>query len=396
MRPTPSYEGYAEAVRGLPLPLAYVDLDLLEQNARALTTRAGPLPMRLATKSIRCRAVLRHLLTHFPAFRGLMAFAPSEAAKLAADGFDDILIGYPTMAAAGITACLAEIQRGKKIVFMVDAPEQAELLQRLAAPLGVTAPVCIDLDLSTSFPLLFFGVYRSPLRTWADTEALTTKLRRLPNLRLAALMGYEGQIAGVPDQVPGALLTNQLIRLLKQRSERESFRRRQQVVAGLQAAGIPLDYVNGGGTGSIEATRRDTSVTELTVGSGRYAPALFDHYRAFRHQPAAGFALPVVRQARPGIYACSGGGYVASGSAGADKQPVPYLPPGLKLFKMLGAGEVQTSLSSPKPLALGAPVFFRHAKAGEFCERFESLHFIQNGRVVDTVPTYRGDGWCFF
>lgn len=44
----------------------------------------------------------------------------------------------------------------------------------------------------------------------------------------------------------------------------------------------------------------------------------------------------------------------------------------------------------------GDPILFRHAKAGEVCERFTDALLVQNGRIVERVPTYRGLGACFF
>lgn len=49
----------------------------------------------------------------------------------------------------------------------------------------------------------------------------------------------------------------------------------------------------------------------------------------------------------------------------------------------------------PETLNLGDPVLFRHAKAGELCERFDRLLLVQGEEVVDEVPTYRGAGQCF-
>ena len=40
-------------------------------------------------------------------------------------------------------------------------------------------------------------------------------------------------------------------------------------------------------------------------------------------------------------------------------------------------------------------VLLRHARAGELCERFDRLHLVQNGEIVEEVPTYRGEGRCF-
>ena len=43
-------------------------------------------------------------------------------------------------------------------------------------------------------------------------------------------------------------------------------------------------------------------------------------------------------------------------------------------------------------LRIGDRVYMRHAKAGELCERFDSLYLVEGDRIVDEVPTYRGEG----
>lgn len=390
------YRSYSAAIQGQALPLAYLDMECIDANAKALCQRAGPLPLRLATKSLRCPTLLRYLLDRYPSFQGLMAYSAAEAALLAKAGFDNILIGYPTMEREDLRACLPAIQRGQRLIFMVDHKDQILLLQSLAEEGAVPIRICLDLDLSTHFPLLHFGVFRSPLRHPRDVAPLLQVLKHCPRLHLEALMGYEGQIAGVPDQLPRANLYNLFVRLLKKLSAKEAFARRQELVRFLKEQGFSLSFVNGGGTGSIEFTRRDSSVTELTVGSGLYAPTLFDHFHNFHHQPAAGFVLPLVRKAREHIYACSGGGYVASGPIHVDKQPQIQWPLGSSLIKTLGAGEVQTSFRCPEDLSLGQAIFFRHAKSGELFERFNEVYLLRQGRIEDKVKTYRGLGWNFF
>src|SRR5690606_29626402 len=97
-----------------------------------------------------------------------------------------------------------------------------------------------------------------------------------------------------------------------------------------------------------------------------------------------------------GILTCNGGGYVASGVAEPLKLPKPYLPGGITLEANEGAGEVQTPIHyTGSELQSGDPVFFRHAKAGELCERFNTLHLLRNGKIERTVTTYRGDGKVF-
>ncbi|QJC51080.1 amino acid deaminase/aldolase [Paenibacillus albicereus] len=393
------YETYRKAFEGRPAPFAYVDLDRLDANAAAMVRSAGGKRIRIASKSIRSPAIMRRILASDPAYQGIMCFTAAEAAFLAEQGFDDLLLGYPQTDERPIRELLGWIAAGRSIVFMADDEEHLRLLERLARELGLErpVPVCLDLDLSVSYPGLHFGVKRSPLRGWRDVRPLAERILGSPALELAGLMGYEAQVAGVGDDVPGQPLQNALIRLLQKRSIAEAARRRAEAVAGLRSLGAPPRLVNAGGTGSLSTSSREADVTELTAGSGFYSPALFDRYRRFRLEPAAGFAVPVARLPERAVATCLGGGYVGSGAAGKDRLPVPYLPPGLRLLPLEGAGEVQTPLRLPPgtELAIGDPVFFRHAKAGELCERFDRLLAVSGGRVVDEYPTYRGMGACF-
>jgi D-serine deaminase-like pyridoxal phosphate-dependent protein len=388
--PPRDHAWYSKALEGRRLPLAFVDLDLLRDNAAALVRRAGGKPVRLATKSVRCVSLLRRVLDGFPGFQGLMCFSAEEAVRLRERGFTNLLMGYPIVD----PEALAELCRPPEpVTLMVDCAEHVTLAARAAQRHGTRVPLCLDVDLSLDLPGLRFGVHRSPVRTPADALAVARVIAATEGVFLAGVMGYEAQLAGVPDASPHAGAKNLAVRALKRGSVRPVHARRAAVVRALADAGFAPRFVNGGGTGSLESTREDASVTELTAGSGLYSPALFDGYREFHHQPAAAFAIPVTRRPKPGIFTLQGGGYVASGAAGPDKLPAPYLPEGAKLLPLEGAGEVQTPIAydGPVPLPLGAPVFFRHAKAGELCEHFRTLLLLSEGRVVEEVPTYRGE-----
>ena len=392
------YDYYRQALAGVRLPAAFVDLDHLGANLATLGRRAGELPIRLVTKSIRSVGITRRLLAAEPRLRGLLCYSVAEAAWLAGLGFDDLVVAYPSTEAQELQAVAEQLRAGRTITVMVDSAAQLEAIADAGRAEGVVMSVAIDLDMSSDFPGFRFGVYRSPVDGAKAALALADEIARRPMLRLDGLMGYESQIAGLMDKVPGQALKNALIGLLKGRSIREVNARRRETVAALTAAGHRLRFVNGGGTGSFESTRGDASVTELAAGSGLYVPTLFDHYEAFRALPAAGFALPVTRVPKPGIVTCAGGGYSASGPAGKDRLPQPWLPAGCTLIGTEGAGEVQTPVRHPPSVAfgIGDPLLFRHAKAGELCERFNELLLIEGGRVVDIVTTYRGDGKSFF
>lgn len=389
------YDYYRRALDGHSLPAALVDMELFERNLAAILERAGTLPVRLASKSVRCLALLRHALASDQRLQGLMCFHAREACMLAANGIDDLLVAYPTLQERDIHAVCEQIRHGASITLMVDCPEHVRRLAAVAEQTGVRLPLCLDVDMSMRLPGLNFGVFRSPLR---DVDAAMEVYRAIGEsaaVTLDGVMGYEAQIAGVTDATPGQGPKNVIIRMLKRRSIPRLTQRRDAVVRALRQAGAQLRFVNGGGTGSLESTREDAEVTEVTAGSGLYSPGLFDNYSGFRHAPAALFALEVVRRPDDQHVTCLGGGYVASGGAAPDKLPKPVYPPGLSLEANEGVGEVQTPLTGPALPGLGEPVFFRHAKAGELCERFNDLLLIRDGRIEATVPTYRGQGWQF-
>ena len=381
-------------------PFAFVDLDALWANAAAMLERANGKPVRVASKSLRCRALLEAILGRDSRFAGLMTFTLPETLWLAEQGFDDLLLAYPTVDTGALEALAlrsAADPDGAPIV-MIDCVEHLEAIESV---LGANAPpvrVCIDVDASwwALGGRIKVGPKRSPVHTVAQAVELAREIERRPQIELDAVMAYEGQIAGVGDLPPGRRLRGAAIRFMQRRSAAELAGRRAAIVAALSEF-VELEIVNGGGTGSLELTGAEEAVTEVTAGSGFYAPGLFDHYSRFTLTPAAGYAIPVVRKPSPTVATALGGGYLASGSGDPARLPTPWLPEGLKLDPEEGAGEVQTPLlgAPAAELRVGDRAYLRHAKAGELCERFDSLHLVEGERIVDVVPTYRGEGRAF-
>jgi D-serine deaminase-like pyridoxal phosphate-dependent protein len=359
------------ATAHLEPPFAAVDLEAFDANAADLLRRAAGKGVRVATKSVRCRALIDRALA--AGFRGLLAFTLPEAQWL---GRDDTVVAYPTVDRAALRA------PRDGITLMVDCREHLDLLDG--------GSVCLDVDAGW-WPLggrVRIGAKRSPLRTPEQAAALAREIAAR-GLELDGLMMYEAQIAGVGDR-PANRALGAALRAMQRASARELAARRAAVVAALP----PLRFVNGGGTGSVQGTAAEPAITEVAAGSGLFAPTLFDAYTSFTPRPAAFFALPVVRRPGRGVATVLGGGYPASGAPGRDRLPRPVFPPGLRLDRQEGAGEVQTPLHGGD-LRVGDRVWFRHAKAGELCERFDVLHLVQGDRVVETVPTYRGEGRAF-
>ncbi len=372
-------------------------MDLLDENIHAILKRAGSKKMRIASKSIRCRYIMEYILASNTSFEGVMCYSAGEAAWLAEEGFDNLLIGYPSMNKVELGLVADQVKLGKRIYPMIDDLDQAVLLNKIGEEKGIVFKTCIDIDMSTDFPGIHFGVYRSPLHTLTDVKKLVEKLKSLPHISISGVMGYEAQTAGTADRQPGEGLKNAVIKILKKRSNKDYTERRKEIVSWLTQEGYVLEIVNAGGTGSIESSSSEPWVTEVTVGSGFYSPGLFDHYSGFKHLPAMGFVLQIVRVPRNRYFTCSGGGYIASGKTGALKQPYPYLPEGIKPIKYEGFGEVQTPFvyDGNIPLKIGDPVLFRHAKAGELCEHFNYLSVLKKDNISAFTTTYRGDGKSF-
>jgi D-serine deaminase-like pyridoxal phosphate-dependent protein len=422
-----TYEELERIFEGVDAPFALVDLDAMWSNAAEMLARARGTPIRVASKSVRCRALLEAILGRDGSagslgredaldagaeagFRGLMTFTLRESLWLHGHGFDDLLLAYPT-ADRGALAELGRLEGEGTPILMVDSVEQLDLIESAAGPGARPIRVCIELDLSW-WPLggrVKIGVKRSPVRTPRQAQELAREIVRRPRLELAALMGYEAHIAGLGDRphlkeslrrghrprLAPSRAQAPAIRFIKRRSAAEIAERRAAVVAAVREV-APVPIVNGGGTGSIHTTREEDVVTEITAGSGFYAPTLFDRYSSFSLTPAAMFAMPVVRRPSGGVATLLGGGYPASGAAGRDRLPAPHLPPGLRVDPLEGAGEVQTPVTgaAAASLRVGANVYLRHAKAGELCERFNTLYLVRGGAIADEVPTYRGEGRC--
>lgn len=381
------------ATAHLPAPVAVIDQSALRFNALDLLVRSGGLPIRVATKSVRVRAVLDAVL-RLPGYRGLLSFSLAEALWLS-QWYDDIVLGYPTADRGGLAALCADEQAAARVTLMIDSAEQLDFIDSVVPPAQrPRLRVAIDVDASwRSASLGHIGVFRSPLYTAADVAKFGRQVAEREGYRLVGVQMYEAQIAGQGDDTGSG---DSLIRFVQARSKEELRERRAEIAAALTAL-VPLDFINGGGTGSLEYTGADESLTEASAGSGLLAGHLFDGYRSFQPAPATAIALDVVRRPAPDIATVLGGGWIASGPAVASRQPLPVWPEGLRTMPREAAGEVQTPLKGEAAAALrvGDRVWWRHAKSGEPAERIESYHLVDGDRVIDELPTYRGEGKAF-
>ena len=393
--PAAYWGAFDRATAELDPPFGVISLAALAHNAFDLLDRADGMPIRVASKSVRVRAVLDAVLA-LPGYHGVLAYTLAEALWLA-ETVEDVVVGYPTADRASIARLAASPQLASRITLMVDSVEHLDFIESVLG--GGHEPIRVALELDASFhskALGYIGVYRSPVRTVADAVEVARAIVEREGFELVGMMSYEAQIAGVTNEPPGKPVLGRTVRWAQKHSYAELLERRVKVVAAVREL-AELEFVNGGGTGSIERTAADPAITEVAAGSGLFGPRLFDGYRHFSPAPAAAFALSVVRKPRPDMATLLGGGWIASGPTAPDRSPYLAWPAGLEYVPREGAGEVQTPLrgAAAAGLKVGDRVWLRHTKAGEVSEHLDDFAIVDEGRIVETVPTYRGEGRLF-
>lgn len=393
LTPREYWPSLTAATRELDPPFGVLSLPALAHNAHHMLDRAAGTTIRVASKSLRVRGAIEAVLA-LPGYRGVLAYTLAEGLWLA-ETIADVVVGYPSVDRSAIARLAGSPDLASRVTLMVDSVDQLDLVDSVLAPgRRESIRVCLELDASWDSRLLgHVGTWRSPVHTVDEARALAQQIVRRPGFSLVGMMAYEGQIAGTVDRPEGRPLFGAVVRWMQRRSARELAGRRAAAVAALREL-ADLEFVNGGGTGSLESTSAEPAVTEIAAGSGLFGPHLFDHYERFRPAPAAAFALSVVRKPRPDMATLLGGGWVASGPAANDRLPLPVWPEGLRMVPREMAGEVQTPVTgtAANDLRVGDRVWLRHTKAGELAEHLNELLVVDGDRIVETLPTYRGEG----
>lgn len=394
--PARYWSGLTAATAERSAPVVALGAEALAYNAHDMLRRAGGLPIRVASKSIRVRSVLDAVLA-LPGYRGVLAYTLAEAVWLS-ETIDDIVVAYPSADRAAVAALAGDERAAARVAIMVDCEEHLDVIDSVISPdARPRIRVCLDLDASWRTRALgHVGVLRSPVSTASGLLALAQAVLRRPGFALVGVMSYEAQIAGVGDEPLGKPASGALMRVVQRASGAELVERRGEAVSAVRSI-ADLEFVNGGGSGSIGRTAQDPAVTEIAAGSGLFGPHLFDNYRSFTPAPAVAFALDVVRRPNTETATLLGGGWVASGPAAPDRLPRIAWPEGLRYAPREAAGEVQTPVIGPaaRGMRVGDRVWMRHTKSGEPMEHTSEVVPVRAGVAQEPLPTYRGEGKCF-
>lgn len=396
LQPAQYWGGLQAATAGLDTPFGAVEVNALAHNAHDMLARANGTTIRVASKSVRVRGVIDAVLA-LPGYSGVLAYTLAEGLWLA-ETIDDVVIGYPSVDRSAIEKLAASPELARRVTIMIDSMDQLDFVDSVVSPdKREVIRVCLELDASwQSKAIGFTGVFRSPVREVDDARVLAVEIIARRGFELVGMMSYEAQIAGVVNRPAGKRLRGRAVDWMQRSSYSELTERRGRVVSAVRQL-ADLEFVNGGGTGSLERTAADSSITEIAAGSGLFGPHLFDGYSHFSPAPAAAFALSVVRKPRPEMATILGGGWIASGPPAIDRMPQLAWPEGLNYVPRESAGEVQSPLtgSAAAALKVGDRVWLRHTKAGELSEHLNEFALVDGDRIVDSMMTYRGEGKAF-
>ena len=177
--------------RDLETPYAVVDGAALAHNTAELVRRAGGVPVRVASKSLRVREILDRTLAH-DGYAGVMSYSLAESIWLADEGHTDLLLAYPSVHRAGLRDLVAKEHRPAAITLMVDSLAHLDLIDAVVGTDRPPIRVCIDVDSSLEpFRRVHLGARRSPVHSPGDAIALARAIAHR-KLILKGVQAYGG------------------------------------------------------------------------------------------------------------------------------------------------------------------------------------------------------------
>lgn len=377
------YGYYCDVFAGRPLPLSYLDLDLLEGNIRSVLERSGSKQLRIDARLLQCPQALQRVMRSHARFHGLKCSTVAEAVRLSRfESLMDILVACPTLQHGALDQACAAIAEGHRITLTVDAPAHLDYLAQAAARAGVRVPLCVEIDMSMARAELKGPGRRSAIRSTDTLLQLVEAIAGRAELQFRGVVTYDTQRNHFAEWM--AADGARADATLNQRNAERLHAWRHSLAEALRTHGQHDFLFSCSGIGGMAFNAGHTDVTEITVGAALFGLDPEDPHEV----PAAGYAAEIIRRTDHDRYACLVDGHAAS-LASNDSLPQPYLPEGACLDTLHGAGEAQLPICYAGTLDLGDMIFLHPPDTGELCERFSHLLLVQDGAIVGEAETYR-------
>jgi len=347
----------------LETPVLLVDLDAFERNVarmRQVIIGDAGVGWRPHTKGIKTPALAHKLLQ--AGAHGVTCAKLGEAEVMAAAGIRDILIANQVVGASKL-ARLASLVHHADVIVAVDDPEQGDALDRAARDAGTRVRVVVEVNVAMN---------RAGVEPGAPTVALATRVAGSPGLRFAGLMGWEGgSLASLRDPVEKRRAIETAVGKLTESADR------------CRDAGLPVDIVSCGGTGTYWISAKLPGVTEIQAGGGVFGDA---HYRTnygVDHECSLTILTTVLSRPTPTRVVCDAGW--------KSMAKIPMLPEPLRVgaVKSVSLSAEHTTLELARPASaprVGEHVEFVAGYSDATVFLHDELYGVRGGRLEAIWP----------
>ena len=346
--------------RALDTPALIVDLDVLEANiARiAATCRQAGIAWRPHTKGQKVPAIAHKLIA--AGAIGVTCAKLGEAEVMAAAGIGNIMVANQIAGARKI-ARLVRLRRQVDVIVAVDNVDNVAALAAATRDAGVRLSVVIEVNI---------GLERAGVEPGEPCLALARSIARHPSLRFAGVMAWEGQAAPILD--PAAKAEAVRAAVAKLASSAELCRR----------AGIEVEIVSCGGTGTYALSAVQPGVTEIQAGGGIFCDVHYRTHYGIEHPYAMTLMTTVTSRPNPTRVICDAGKKAMSGDAAL---PQPMLE-GVKSVR-LSAEHATIELDRPnRELRVGDPLEFVVGYTDTTVHLHEMMYGVRDGQVEVAWP----------
>jgi D-serine deaminase-like pyridoxal phosphate-dependent protein len=343
----------------LDTPALLIDLSALERNVARMaeTFRVAGVNWRPHTKGLKSPPLIERLLAA-GAF-GVTCAKTSEAEVLAEAGFQDILIANQVVGEAKI-ARLLHVRSLADPIVAVDSVANVEALEQAASAAGTTLRVVVEVDT---------GMHRAGTLPGGPTVELAKRVAHSPSLRFVGVMGWEGHATPRSDDKEGRIA--EAVGLLTQTAE------------DCRAAGLTVEIVSCGGTGTYWVTARQPGVTEIQAGGGVLCDVVYRERMGVDHEHAATVLATVTSRPTPTRVICDAGKKTMS-SDGAVPKPLLDTPVrSVGLSAEHATIELESASDSPR---VGDKIEFIVGYTDTTVHLHDELYAVRDGRIEEVWP----------
>ena len=246
---------------GLPIeeldtPILWVDLDVLEQNIALLGDhfKQAGINWRPHTKGIKVPAIAHKFIT--AGAMGVTCAKLGEAEVMAAAGIRDILIANEVVGPKKVTR-LVNLRPHADVKVAVDDETNIAAIGAAAVEKGVEVGVVVDVDT---------GMGRAGVAPGEEALALSQLAHQTPGVKYRGLMAWEGHTVAMTDPD------------LKRQAIEKAIGLLTETATMCKEAGLPVDIVSGGGSGSYKVTSFLPGMTEIQAGGVAFCDVTYQKW----------------------------------------------------------------------------------------------------------------------